>query len=294
MLMTLFSVSVVHDILSKLNEDLRRIELWFIENKMKVNPSKSKALILCSKAMKFKWKKELSEVRIKIDNKEIEVADDVKYLGVTLDSELNLKCHSANVLKGISRKVGFFRRICLCLDIESKTKLYQSIIAPCIDYCSSVLFLLNKNDIEALQKQQNKAVRSILQVNRFTPIKQMYNALSWLNIRDRILLNTLTFIFRLHKGLAPEYLINRLSTSSITHTYYTRGTKKSKTIVKQTSSKYGDNTLFNKGMKIYNRIPQPIRELSCTKGFRRACCRLIKEKKSLIPLPYESQGFWDM
>ena len=43
-------------------------------------------------------------------------------------------------------------------------------------------------------KLQNKAMRSILQLNRFTPTTLMLDALRWLNVHKRLELNTLNFI----------------------------------------------------------------------------------------------------
>lgn len=225
-------------------------------------------------------------------NSEIEIVEQAKYLGVILDSELNFKYHSNWIKKKLASKVGFFNRISWYLNTETKIKLYQSLISPHIDYCSSVLFMLNKNDIDALQKIQNKAVRTILKANKYTPIQDMYDALSWLKVKERILLNTLTFIHRIHIDLVPEYLKKKLTPREVNHKYNTRNLRKSKTKITYTITKAGENTIYSKGIRIYNRIPHEIREIVCIKSFRRECCTLIKEQR-LKPLPFEKQGLWD-
>lgn len=284
----------VQEMIIKLNGDVKKLENWCECNKMKINPKKSKVMIVGSRNMLYKHNQDINRIVVNIDNEVIENVNQVKYLGVILDQQLNFKMYSDHLLKKLSSKVGLFRRINRCFSTAIKITLYKAIIAPYIDYCSSLLFLLNKNEIEAIQKQLNKAIRCILVVNRYTKIDEMYNTLSWLNARDRVLLNTLTFIFRIHKDLAPNYLVNKIQKYGVTHRYDTRCSRRNKNdcVVEKFLSKFSANTIFNKGIQIYNRVPLEIRNVSSVKLFRRECCRLIK-RKLLIPLPYINRGFWD-
>ena len=53
-------------------------------------------------------------------------------------------------------------------------------------------------------------MRSILQLNRYTPTTFMLDALRWLNVHKRSELNTLNFIQKMKIGEAPEYLTEQL------------------------------------------------------------------------------------
>lgn len=55
--------------------------------------------------------------------------------------------------------------------MNTRVLLYKSLISPHIEYCSTILFNLNQNEICKIQKLQNKAMRIILKCNRYTPIK---------------------------------------------------------------------------------------------------------------------------
>ena len=73
-------------------------------------------------------------------------------------------------------------------------------------YGSTILYTCRSTtQIERLQKLQNKAMRSILKYNRYTPIQLTLDTLKWLNIQHRLVLNTLQFIQRMKMGKAPTY-----------------------------------------------------------------------------------------
>jgi hypothetical protein len=65
----------------------------------------------------------------------------MKYLGVEIDEKLNFKQHVDTTLKKMAKKVGFFGRTQQKLTKTAKITVYNSIISPYLDFCSSILFL---------------------------------------------------------------------------------------------------------------------------------------------------------
>ena len=169
--------------------------------------------------------------------------------------------------------------------------MYQAIISPHLDYCSSILFLLNSNQINAMQKIVNKAMRSILRADKYTSIRKMCKALSWLNVKERIILNTMSLIFKIYKGLVPNYLCKNIKLNSDVHEHNTR--YKNNVYRENVKSKFIENSIYVKGSRIFNRIPEKIRKNSDYKVFRSECCELIKEHK-LIALKGETLTFWNI
>ena len=66
----------------KLQTDLDRLGCWAVENEMKINPSKSRALSFTRSRLKVPLNYTLSDYRIPEDIS-------CKYLGIILDSDLN-------------------------------------------------------------------------------------------------------------------------------------------------------------------------------------------------------------
>ena len=62
-------------------------------------------------------------------------AREVKLLGVTIDSQLNLKSHVKASCVKASHKVSAFSRVAKYTDVEKVKLLYESFVAPTFKYC---------------------------------------------------------------------------------------------------------------------------------------------------------------
>ena len=78
----------------------------------------------------------------------------------------------------------------------AKFTIYKSMISPHIDYCGTTLIFLNKQQRQTLQKVQNRGMGAILSCGRYAPINTMLSVLNLMNIEQRIIYNTLMFIFK--------------------------------------------------------------------------------------------------
>ena len=83
----------------------------------------------------------------------------MKYLGVVIDENLNFKENLEKCAKKMSSKIGFMSRNKKKMDYETRLMLYKCMVAPNIDYCSSILFLNNDTEISILQRIQNRELR---------------------------------------------------------------------------------------------------------------------------------------
>lgn len=132
---------------------------------------------------------------------EFECVNEIKYLGIIIDSKLNFKKHFEFVNKKIAQRIGFFRNIRKKLCIQMSIKIYNSIIRPHFEYCPTILLMGSMSMIEGLQKLQNKAMRSILYCSSYTAISSMLESLKWLSIKQRIVMSTLIFIFKIKNNM---------------------------------------------------------------------------------------------
>lgn len=84
------------------NEDLSLLAKWLNCNNLKVNSTKTQAMVLGSSNYNFD---------LSLDNSNIEIKDELKFLGVTIDSKLSYTTHIKNILCTIHAKAGALRRI---------------------------------------------------------------------------------------------------------------------------------------------------------------------------------------
>lgn len=183
----------------KLNEDLERINNWLRINKLNVN--KTKCLLIGNPSTKTAMNS------IIIDGEDIENVRQIKYLGIMIDQALNFKDNTDYVYRKEAQKIGVMSRLATNLTVSARKSIYTAVIAPHFDYCSTLIFLCNEEYFEKLQLLKSRAMRIVLGVRRYTHRKDMLETLDWLTVKQRIFYyTTLTFIFRLKKGLLPKYL----------------------------------------------------------------------------------------
>lgn len=170
----------------------------------------------------------------------------------------------------VAKKIGFLGRISNKLNMMNRLTLYKSIIAPHFDYCATITFLCNKGEFKKLQKLQNRAMRIILKVNKRTSIKLMLEALCLLNVRQRITLLAMVFIFKLKNNMLPKSLVENISYVGQGQTHMLRNNNDFKLpSMRKVSSQ---NCLYHKGLKEFNKLPANIKQE----------VNLVKFKKLLI------------
>lgn len=132
--------------------------------------------------------------------------------------------------------------------------------------------------MDRLQKIQNKAMRIILKVNKYTPIKIMHEMLQWQTVRQRIKYNTMITIHKIKNNLLPEYLNENLKTNRETHTYETRN--KNNFRLPKFKKKYTQNNIFYKGLREYNELRQEIKEEERMKIYKVKLRQWIRDKNN--------------
>jgi hypothetical protein len=116
------------------SEDLESLSKWLRFNKLKINVTKTKYMIIRGRRLEAGAHNDLC-----IDDESIEEVASMKYL-VQIDDRLTFKEH-LDLSKKLAKKIGFLVRTPKKLTCRTKTMIYKIIIKPYIDYCSSIIFM---------------------------------------------------------------------------------------------------------------------------------------------------------
>jgi len=136
----------VVDCIDKLNLDLSHIFNWLCFSKLALNVSKTKAMIVTYKA-NFSIPN-----AVIINNQAIEFVDNIKYLGVFIDSNLSFSKHYEHVLKKLNSKYYVLKRCANKLNFDTKKLYVSSLVLTHFHYCPSILFLLTEGQLNEFQK----------------------------------------------------------------------------------------------------------------------------------------------
>lgn len=243
----------------KLNEDEHSLGEWLKVNKLKLNVSKTKLMII------GKDSNISTSLNITIDGTEVEKVNSFKYLGVIVDDQLKFNEHIDYLCKKISKKLGFLRRCSNFLTHWSKLTVFNTIVLPHFSYASTVLYLANKTEIERLQVLQNRAMRIILKCSIYTSIDAMLKELNWFKISDLVEIHCMRFLHKIRLNLAPLYCSNKLMKFENVHGHDTRF--KHNFILEHKNQKQAQNSVFFKAVVVNNALPENIKESNSISQF---------------------------
>jgi hypothetical protein len=158
-------------IVKRLSHSAKNIKLFFTKWKIKLSESKPNCIL-------FTKRRPLVTSTVFVANTPIPWSSEIKYLGVILDSKLTFTKHVNKLTtKGkiaVCNLFPFFSRNSK-LSIDNKLLIYKTIVRPLITYAIPSWNIISKTNLRKLQIIQNKFLRLILDVPRYTPISKLHN-----------------------------------------------------------------------------------------------------------------------
>ena len=115
-------------------------------------------------------------------NKEIEICDQEKDLGVVFDERLSWNDHVKYIVAKAGRRVGMLGRIRCSVTAFSASIIYTSLIRPIIEYCDTVWGCCGQGNCNAIEALQRRAGRIVIRT--FSSQKAM-DSLKWPTLESR-------------------------------------------------------------------------------------------------------------
>ncbi len=151
--------------------ELETVTQWFYANKLTLNTKKSKFLLFGNRQSLDRTQ----DVKLTINNIELERVTTFKYLGITLDECLTFDAHIDRVYKQSCGKLGSIGKVRKCLTKKLTLLLYKSLVLPYLDYGDTIYCCTSQDNLRKIQLVQNKACRLILMVHKRTHVEDMHN-----------------------------------------------------------------------------------------------------------------------
>ena len=138
---------------------LEQVTNWMNQNFLQLNQDKTEVIVFGNKEKRIAVSKHLESLSLK-------TRDQVRNLGVLIDSDLTFSSHIKSItktafyhLKNISRVKGFMSQ-------KDQEKLIHAFISSRLDYCNGLLTGLPQKSIKQLQLIQNAAARVLTRTKR--------------------------------------------------------------------------------------------------------------------------------
>ena len=157
----------VKELVVKLNSDLAHVRNWLIENKLQMQPSKSKLMFIGSS---YILNNRNTEQPLVVNNIPVSRTDTHKCLRVQIDEKLSWDSHIDMICKKASAGIGAMRRIKPFVAVDTLDKVYKSLVQPYFQYCPPLWDNCGKLLKDKLQRLQSRVSR-VLTGDNYAPNK---------------------------------------------------------------------------------------------------------------------------
>ena len=131
---------------------LDKIMAWCDKNKLTINIKKTKCMYINSHENQ-------PNVKLSINDVELETVNHFEYLGMHIDNKLSMGKHVESILKKARCKLGILYKIRQFISCKTSLLIYKVMIRPHLEYGDFIIESSNVGNIDKLERLQEKCLR---------------------------------------------------------------------------------------------------------------------------------------
>ena len=175
----------------EVNEEINKVYQWLAANRLTLNISKSKFMIVSNK------KCTQDRLQVNITNSPLEQCNQYKYLGVIIDKSLTWKAHVDYISGKISKVCGSLAKLRHLVSTKLLIEIYHALIHSYVRYGILTWGNASANILHSLQIILNRAVRIIT----FAPfgrvdVSSIFKELGLLDVKSTFLLEKCKYLYK--------------------------------------------------------------------------------------------------
>ena len=213
---------------------------------------------------------------LNIRGNDLDVVQNVKYLGVQVDGSLDWKDQIKATSSKVSKALGLLKHGKNFLPASSLRSLYLSIVEPHFRYCCSVWGCSGSSTLLQLPNLQNRAARILTNSAFDAPSSPLIRSLGWMTIADLISFESKQLVFKSLKNQASQYICKLLKRHSECSSRGLRNTATDLRLPMSTSLN-GQKRFSYRGAKLCNNLAFEIKQAPSLPVFKQ---RLLINKNS--------------
>ena len=191
----------------KLEELIRQAQIWYTENSLMNNPTKTEILIIGNKH------KENLAMSIEVEEggkmKQLKAKQMIKILGVHIDDQLNWNNQIQAVRKKATNSIRNLHRINQLIPLKHRVLLYNSLVAAHYNYADTVWSGCGANNEKKLQTTQHFAARSILGWKKHTSATEALRELKLHPLKDKRKVHEAVYVHKALNGKLPTVITEK-------------------------------------------------------------------------------------
>ena len=241
---------------TRIEEDLNLVTTWFFENKLLINPEKTKLLLIGTRQLLGNLPEDMT---ITFLGEAIAPIKNAKDLGVTLDSYLTYDYHIKNVVSSCMGKLCQINRVKDCFDSDTLRLIINALVMSKLYYCSVVWSNTSATNIKKLRTVQNFACRILTNAGRYDHVTPALRTIYWLPVEEHLKYREALITYKCMNGLAPPYLSELFMKRNEIHDLNTRNNKALH--IPQYKAVSGQRTFYYRAVKLWNDLDEDLKKL---------------------------------
>ena len=203
----------IDNIRRDLQQSLYDVFGWCCRNRMALNPTKTKCMLM---ATRQKHKKKHLPLNLKFETTPIEQVSKHRLLGVTVDEQLKLQTHINNMCRTVSRNIFLLSKLSQIVSQKSKLAFFFAHIMSHMNYVSNAWGGCAGVHMKQLYSLYKRAVKFLIPIPNLD-YKQKCCALKLLPLDKQLLPNKCVLMQKVVHGKAPQYLKDLMIPSERLH-----------------------------------------------------------------------------
>ena len=230
-----------------LQEYLARLEQWEKKWMMEFHPNKCQVMSVSRKPQPDVHKYTLHGITL-------EHTKAAKYLGVTITQDMRWNTHINNITTKASRSLSFVRRNLQIRNQELKTRTYQALVRPLVEYASTVWDPHTQSNIRKVEMIQRTAARYVTNCWRYNAsVTEMLDTLKWTSLAERRRQKRLHMMYRIHN---KQVAVNERHQYARPITKTVRGAHPHTYLEPHYHAEYLRNSFFPRTIREWNALPE--------------------------------------
>ena len=253
-------VSIEHCLLAVRN--------WFRSRRLQLNADKTELIWFGSKCNIGK----IYSVDMTLTFGEVSISPVicVKYLGVLLDTELNMKCQINCIAGACFFQLRRLRQLRNVISPQALQRVVSALILSRLDYCNSVLAGFPASALALLQRVQNSAAMLVAGLGPRDHVTSALRTLHWLPVVQRIQYKLCVLTHAAFYKYGPVYLTELfVPVSQLPGRSRLRSADSFMLDVPRVKSSVGGRAFSVSGPRAWNDLPQSLRATSDFLVFKR-------------------------
>ena len=205
---------------SRVTSTLHEAHFWFVENSLKINPTKTGVVLF-----KTRQRHLASDFSVSFNNTVLRSSSSAKVLGIVVDENLSWEKQVSLVVKRCYATLHGLSKFCCGLSREVKIILIEAFIFHHILYCITVWGGCGVTQRRRIQRIINHCARIVFCTRMSECVSPLLKELEWSNVDELIGKRDVSFINRLlYHPFAPHKLRNAIIHRSEVSSRDTRST----------------------------------------------------------------------